>query len=847
MNKHLFPTLFFIILHSFVSQVFAQKVQIGASPDWLIKVNYTNAKVNNRQIGNGYYYKLSENQHHVEKKQNYMKQIRVIVTSEGVQNASEVYVTFSPSYQQLRFHSLQINRKGQVINKLNTGTFKVSANETESSQFLYNGTYTAQAILTDVRIGDEIEYSYTLEGRNPVFGDKYFTDIYLSSGTAVGQYYTSLIHDSKRKLNSKSFNNALAPKTSANGSLKIHEWDIHNLTPFKSDDYLPKWSDIEPHIQFTEYQNWAEVVQWSLEVQKNTTPISASLKKEIQALKQKANGDQNKLIELATRMVQNDIRYTGIETGIHSHKPHAPSQVFAQKYGDCKDKSLLLAAILQDCGIEANLVSIDTYWGKTLDKYLPSPSLFNHVVLQTKINGKLFFIDPTYSNQGGPIEDNYFPDYGKGLISAPNITALTDLPKSKAGKNEVTEEYWLGMNGKTTYLTVVSKYTLNHADNMRASLAQTSFADLEQSYIDFYQNLYKGSTINLKDSVEIIDDLKKNELTIKESYIITDNWSKPDSAKNYYTTGIYAYYLKNLLPNIDKKARKSPIAFSYPNNVEYYAVVHFPSQWSLTGDKWKLDRKAYSCDFESFYTESDSTFTQHFLFESKQDNIETAQAAEYLADYDKIVESSGNEYSWNQDLDTELNNSSFNWLALFCYILFLGGTLAFLFKKLYPQNATPEDEYPYAADSINGWLVLPLISLCLNPILITVDLFSGDGSFFSQKTWISMDYLNGLIHGKVLLSIELMLNGILMANIIFVLVLFFKQRDTLPKSIIWLYYGFHIFVLGFDLILVKLAGGTIANSAITDLFKSIVAGAIWIPYFSISERVKRTFVNRYNA
>lgn len=127
-----------------------------------------------------------------------------------------------------------------IINKLNPNSFKVSANETESSQFLYNGTYTAQAILTDVRIGVEIEYSYTLEGRNPVFGDKYFTDIYLSSGTAVGQYYTSLIYDSKRKLNSKNFNSAIAPKTSSNGNLKIQEWDIHNLTPFKSDDYLPK-------------------------------------------------------------------------------------------------------------------------------------------------------------------------------------------------------------------------------------------------------------------------------------------------------------------------------------------------------------------------------------------------------------------------------------------------------------------------------------------------------------------------------------------------------------------------------------------------------------------------------
>lgn len=67
MNKQLLSTLFFSTFHSFILQVFAQKIQTNASPDWLVSVKYTNAKVNNRQISDGYYYKLSESQTHVEK------------------------------------------------------------------------------------------------------------------------------------------------------------------------------------------------------------------------------------------------------------------------------------------------------------------------------------------------------------------------------------------------------------------------------------------------------------------------------------------------------------------------------------------------------------------------------------------------------------------------------------------------------------------------------------------------------------------------------------------------------------------------------------------------------------
>jgi transglutaminase-like putative cysteine protease len=678
MHKLLQTSSFIVVLLLFNSSIFGQKIHISPSPEWLMPVKYTDVKVNTRQISDGFYYKLSESQSHVEKKQYYIKEIRKIVSSEGVQSASEVSATFYPSYEKLTFHTLNVIRKGQIINKLDSKTFKISANETESSQFLYNGSYTAQAILSDVRIGDEIEYSYTTEGRNPVFGDKYFCDIYLTSEALVGQYYTNLIYDSGRKLNSKSFNNALATKISNNGNLKVLEWSINNISPSTNDNYLPAWADVSPHIQFSEYQNWSEVVKWSMEVQKNTQSLSGGLKKEIEILKEKSKGDQNKLIELATRMVQNDIRYTGIETGIHSHKPHAPSQVYAQKYGDCKDKSLLLASILQSCSIEANLVSIDTYWGKNLDKYLPSPGLFNHVVLQTKIDGKLFFIDPTMSNQGGNIKDNYFPDYGKGLITAPNITQLTDLPKSKSGKSNVFEEYTLGKVGKPSTLYVESKYTLDKADDMRASLAKYSFAELEESYINFYQKQYKGTTIELKDSVQIIDNLVKNELTVKESYTISDFWVKSESKADNYKTSIYNYYLVNLLPDIDKTTRKHPIALSFPTDIDYTSIVRFPSKWSLDGEKYTLDRKAYYCDLDASYNDLEFSLTTHFIFRSKQDSIAVSQASEYLEDYNKITNSSGYEFTWNPNSNNQDKDDSF--LSNYSYI-FVIGILFFLWKR----------------------------------------------------------------------------------------------------------------------------------------------------------------------
>ena len=56
---------------------------------------------------------------------------------------------------------------------------------------------------------------------------------------------------------------------------------------------------------------------------------------------------RQKYFRVAVNFVQNEIRYMGIETGKYSHKANSPEKVFKQRYGDCKDKSLLLASILK--------------------------------------------------------------------------------------------------------------------------------------------------------------------------------------------------------------------------------------------------------------------------------------------------------------------------------------------------------------------------------------------------------------------------------------------------------------------------------------------------------------------
>ena len=90
----------------------------------------------------------------------------------------------------------------------------------------------------------------------------------------------------------------------------------------------------------------------------------------------------NKLIDY----VQDDIRYMGIETGIGSIKPMPPEQVVKQRYGDCKDKSLLLVSLLKKAGIvKAYPVLLNTFLQHKIDRDFPSNEVSNHCYCYIRI------------------------------------------------------------------------------------------------------------------------------------------------------------------------------------------------------------------------------------------------------------------------------------------------------------------------------------------------------------------------------------------------------------------------------------------------------------------------------
>ena len=132
--------------------------------------------------------------------------------------------------------------------------------------------------------------------------------------------------------------------------------------------------------------------------------------------------------EAIAEFVQKDIRYFVVEKGIGGIQPHPAADIFRNRYGDCKDKSTLLSAMLASVGIHSIIVIVDTDRG-FVDPAAPS-SLGNHAIAAVEIpagyqnprlrsvvtakTGKRYLIvDPTWDKTAfGQLEHNLQGGYG---------------------------------------------------------------------------------------------------------------------------------------------------------------------------------------------------------------------------------------------------------------------------------------------------------------------------------------------------------------------------------------------------------------------------------------------------
>ena len=128
---------------------------------------------------------------------------------------------------------------------------------------------------------------------------------------------------------------------------------------------------------------WKSVGQWYTPLFRDRIILSPDIVAKTQELIAGKTDFYDK-VEVLSKFVQKNIRYVAIEVGIGGYQPHAASDIFRNKYGDCKDKTALLSSMLSAAGIHATAVVVDSERG-VVDPGAPSVEAANHVITAIEI------------------------------------------------------------------------------------------------------------------------------------------------------------------------------------------------------------------------------------------------------------------------------------------------------------------------------------------------------------------------------------------------------------------------------------------------------------------------------
>lgn len=224
----------------------------------------------------------------------------------------------------------------------------------------------------------------------------------------------------------------------------IHRWTAKNVPAVQAEPQTPGWAEIYAHLHISTFRKWRDVARWYWGLVKGQYHADAALRN---AARQAAKGKRTlrqKVIAIYNLVVKKT-RYVALAFGVHTYKPYTAPTVFARKFGDCKDKAMLMAVMLGELGIKSHPVLLRTRRGGRLSTKIPSLAPFDHAILY--VPALKLFLDGT-AERTGSVDLPYGDQGMMALIIDGKDGRLVTTPVLPARANRVQRKLGVRLDAK---------------------------------------------------------------------------------------------------------------------------------------------------------------------------------------------------------------------------------------------------------------------------------------------------------------------------------------------------------------------------------------------------------------
>jgi hypothetical protein len=437
-------------------------------------------------------------------------------------------------------------------------------------------------------------------------------------------------------------------------------WVLTNIPAIESEPGMPAWRALAGQLMISCSQNatalanappmtWADVAGQYSRLTQGRRDFSEEIRLRAEELAGEAPSILGKIRALA-RFVQRDIRYVSVQIGIGSVQPHKATEVFAKRYGDCKDKATLLSAMLSAVGVKSYYILVNSERG-TIPSEFPSRMHFDHVILAIAIPeeeavalpaaitftglGHLLLFDPTSTLV--PVGELPAQLQGSlGLLVAEEGGDLIHLPWLSPPRNKLLRIARLSFSGEDVVYGEVEEVRWGApAAAMRAALQAAS--DEEKTKI--VENLMAR--------------IAARSVLLSCGWDSVQNLDNPVKLKYKFATGGYIKSAGNLLlikPQaigrnaeglFQQKPRRYPVEFPSTLTDAEELEISFPNGLEPDELPPPLDIETKQLSYHSAFTAKAQVIRSTRRYQLKQPQIPVSELDELEAAYRQISANEG--------------------------------------------------------------------------------------------------------------------------------------------------------------------------------------------------------------
>ncbi len=435
---------------------------------------------------------------------------------------------------------------------------------------------------------------------------------FLKKSIPVHHYSLTINYDDEIKLDFLKFNmdqiDVNIQELSKNGK-NHYVLESKKLDAELSEDFEPGFRYFSPHIipLIRHYSVNGEKInilsdnralyKWNYKFIKEliNAPVLDPIKNLADSITKLCVTDKEK-VEKLYYWVQNNIKYIAFEDGLGGLVPRKPEQILNNQYGDCKDKTSILYALLKSVGVNSYFTWIGTTQLPYTYQEVSSPSSDNHMILTYIDKDSIFhFLDGTGRFHWYSVPTSFIQ--GKEALIAINEDEFTiqEVPIPEASSNLLEETVKMtivdnvihgkGLIRLNGYEKLDAQYYLNTDDKKKQKEVLEKFLEIGNN--KFVLADYK------------LTDFKNFNQSMEIEYTFTlDNYINKSNEKIYLNMNMFRKWLA-LKP---KKNRKHPLKIEYLDADQIQFELEIPEGYKLEylpeDSKFESDWFKYNIDYE---------------------------------------------------------------------------------------------------------------------------------------------------------------------------------------------------------------------------------------------------------